>query len=56
MQNHFVETQGWSVAKQQQPHLGLRRKAIQRLIAESDGKLMRGDDPRLTKREVSRHA
>ena len=33
-----------------------RRETIQRLIAESGGKLMRGDDPRLTQREKTRHA
>ena len=33
-----------------------RAKATARLIAQSNGKLMRGDDPRLTRREESRHA
>jgi hypothetical protein len=33
-----------------------RAKAAARLISQSNGKLMRGDDPRLTKREDSRHA
>ena len=33
-----------------------KRIIVGRLIAESDGKLIRGDDPRLTKREESRHA
>lgn len=33
-----------------------RAKATTRLLAESNGKLMRGDDPRLTRQEESRHA
>lgn len=33
-----------------------KRVIVSKLVAESDGKLMRGDDPRLTKREDSRHA
>ena len=33
-----------------------KRVIVSRLVAESDGKLMRGDDPRLEKREESRHA
>lgn len=35
----------------------LRRKRTTRgLIESSNGKLMRGDDPRLTQRELFRHA
>ena len=37
-------------------HGTAKRGTIERLIEESDGKLMRGDDPRLTQREESRHA
>ena len=33
-----------------------KRETIKQLVEDSDGKLMRGDDPRLTKREESRHA
>ena len=33
-----------------------KRIIVGQLIADSDDKLMRGDDPRLTKREDSRHA
>lgn len=44
------------LTEQWQRELDFRREAIQRLIAESNGKLMRGDDPRLTQREGSRHA
>lgn len=44
------------LAEQRQRESEFRRETIQRLIAESNGKLMRGDDPRLTKREESRRA
>lgn len=33
-----------------------RRIIVGKLLADSHGKLMRGDDPRLTKREESRDA
>ena len=33
-----------------------RGKQTARLISQSNGKLMRGDDPRITQREESRHA
>ena len=44
------------LAEQWQRESEFRRETIQRLIAESHGKLMRGDDPRLTLREESRDA
>ncbi len=44
------------ITEQWQSELDFRRETIQRLIAESNGKLMLGDDPRLTRREDSRHA
>ena len=33
-----------------------RAKQTTRFVSQSNGKLMRGDDPRLTPREESRHA
>ena len=43
--------QGWSATNQRQRDVDARRETIQRLIAKSDGKLMQGTDPRLTRRE-----
>ena len=39
------------LTEQWQRELDFRRETIQRLIAESNGKLMRGTDPRLTETE-----
>lgn len=41
------------LAEQWQCEREFRQEAIQRLIGEADGKLMRSDDPRLTREEAS---
>lgn len=42
------------LAEQWQREREFRQQAVQKLIADANGKLMRGDDPRLTRPEVSR--